>query len=126
MSLLLSMGVVPGPLATRVLVQAGPTPLLKARLPHSPQHPRAVLALAEALTLWTGCPCRVAMAVVGRGAFCATPRWLDALEVMTRPVTVGVHIVCVRHDAAPPEPAPGPGLGEFADVRRLLGRGPVR
>jgi hypothetical protein len=70
----LAMGVVPGPLATRVLVHDGPTPLLKARLPHSPAHPRAVLALAEALTLWTGRPCRVAIAVVGRGAFCATPR----------------------------------------------------
>jgi hypothetical protein len=120
MSLPLAMGVVPGPLATRVLVHDGPTPLLKARLPHSPHHPRAVLALAEALTLWTGRPCRVAIAVVGRGAFCATPRWLDTLETVTRPVTVTV--VSVRHDAVPPDPAPGTGLGAFADVRRLLHR----
>jgi hypothetical protein len=120
MSLPLAMGVVPGPLATRVLVHDGPTPLLKARLPHSPHHPRAVLALAEALTLWTGRPCRVAIAVVGRGAFCATSRWLDTLETVTRPVTVTV--ACVRHDAVPPEPAPGVGLGTFADVRRVLRR----
>jgi hypothetical protein len=120
MSLPLAMGVVPGPLATRVLVHDGPTPLLKARLPYSPHHPRAVLALAEALTLWTGRPCRVAIAVVGRGAFCATPHWLDTLETVTRPVTVTV--ACVRHDAVPADPAPGTGLGAFADVRRLLRR----
>jgi hypothetical protein len=120
MSLPLMMGVVPGPLTTRILVHDGPTALLKARLPHSPHHPRAVLALAEALTLWTGRPCRVAIAVVGRGAFCATTRWHDTLETVTRPVAVT--IVCARHDAVPPAPAPGGGLGDFADVRRLLGR----
>ena len=124
MLLPLTMGVVPGPLSTRILVHDGPTPLVKARLPHSPLHPRAVLTVAEAMTLWTGRPCRVAMAVVGRGTFCATPRWLDALEVMTRPV--GVTVVCVRHDAVAAEPAPGGGLGDFADVRRLLWRGPTR
>ena len=120
MVLPLAMGVVPGPLATRILVHDGPTPLLKARLPHSPHHPRAVLTLAEALTLWTGPPCRVAIAVVGRGAFCATSRWLESLETVTRPVTVT--IACVRHDAVPPDPAPGTGFGAFADVRRLLHR----
>jgi hypothetical protein len=124
MSVPLRMGVVPGPLTTRVLVHDGPTPLLKARLPHSPQHPRAVLALAEALTLWTGRPCRVAIAAVGRGAFCATPRWRDTLETVTRPVAVT--IVCARHEAVPPEPRSRSGLGAFADVRRLLDRGPAR
>jgi hypothetical protein len=124
MSFPLSMGVVPGPQTTRILAHDGPIPLLKARLPHSPEHPRAVLALAEALTLWTGRPCRVAMAAVGRGAFCATPRWLDALEVLTRPV--GVTVVCVRHEVVPSEPPGGAGFGDFADVRRLLWRGPAR
>jgi hypothetical protein len=124
MSLPLRMGVVPGPLTTRILVHDGPSPLLKARLPHGPQHPRAVLALAEALTLWTARPCRVAIAVVGRGAFCATPRWLETLDTVTRPVAVT--IVCARHDAVPPEPPAGGGLGDFADVRRLLGRRAAR
>ena len=120
----LSLGIVPGPLATRVLVQDGPRPLRKARLPHSPHHPRAVLTLAEALTLWTGRPCRVAIAAAGRGAFCATPRWLDTLELVTRPVAVTV--VCVQHDAVPADPEPGDGLGTFADVRRLLHRRAAR
>ena len=122
MLLPLTMAVVPGPLTTRVLVHDGPTPLLKARLPHSPQHPRAVVTLAEALTLWTHRPCRVAVAVVGRGAFCATSRWLDALEWMTRPLAVSV--VGVRHDAVPPEPEGG--LGDFADLRWMLGRRETR
>lgn len=122
MSIPLTMAVVPGPLTTRVLVHDGATPLMKARLPHGPHHPRAVLALAEALTLWTSRPCRVAVAAVGRGAFCATPRWLDALEWMTRPMAVSV--VCVRHDAVPADPEVG--LGDFADLRRMLGRRETR
>lgn len=118
------MGVVPGPLATRVLVQDGATTLAKARLPHSPAHPRALLTLAEGLALWTGRPLRVAIAVVGRGAFCATTPWLDTLELVTRPPQVVV--VAVRHDAVPADPAPGAGVGAFADVRRLLRRGAAR
>jgi hypothetical protein len=124
MRLSLAMGVVPGPVATRILVHAGATPLLKARLPHSPHHPRAVVALAEALTLWTGTACHVAIAAGGRGAFCATPRWLDTLELVSRPLPVTV--ACVQHDAVPAEPAPGAGFGSFADVRRLLHRRPLR
>jgi hypothetical protein len=112
----LVMAIAPGSLTTRILVHDETRPLLKARLPHAPQHPRAALALAEALTLWTNRPCRVAVAVVGRGAFCATPRGLDALDWMTRPDAVAV--VCVRHDAVPVEPAASV-LGDFADLRRM-------
>ena len=120
----LYVGIVPGPMATRLLVADGATTLLKARLPHSPHHPRAVLTFAEALTLWTSRPCHVAIAVDGRGAFCATARWLDTLELVTQPVRVTV--ACVHHDAVPAEPAPGDGLGSFADVHRLLRRRPAR
>ena len=38
--------------------------------------------------LWTGRPCRVAIAAVGRSAFCATPRWLETLELVARPLAV--------------------------------------
>jgi hypothetical protein len=55
------MAIAPGSLTTRILVHDDTIPLLKARLPHSPQHPRAALALAEALTLWTNRPCRAAL-----------------------------------------------------------------
>ena len=119
----LVMAIAPGSLTTRLVVHAGEIPLLKARLPHGPAHPRAPLASAEALTLWTNRPCRVAVAAVGRGAFCVTPRWLDALDWMTRPDAVSV--VCVRHDAVPIEPAAS-GLGDFSDLRRMLGRSAAR
>jgi hypothetical protein len=123
MSQPLAMAIAPGSLTTRILVHDGPIPLLKARLPHGPHDPRAALALAEALTLWTDRRCRVAVAAVGRGAFCVTPRWLAALEWMTRPATVTV--VGVRHDAIPVEPA-RQVFGDFADLRRMLGRRAVR
>ena len=43
------MGVRPGPTLTRLLVQDGPIPILKARLPEAPHHPRALdHALEEA------------------------------------------------------------------------------
>jgi hypothetical protein len=117
------MAIAPGSLTTRILVHDGPRPLLKARLPHSPRHPRAALALAEALTLWMNRPCRVAVAAVGRGAFCGTPRWLDALDWMTCPHAVSV--VCVRHDAVPVEPE-APVLGDFSDLRHMLWRRATR
>jgi hypothetical protein len=44
------MGVRPGPALTRLRVQDGPIPILKARLPEAPQHPRALETLAEGLT----------------------------------------------------------------------------
>ena len=119
----LAMAIAPGSLTTRILVHDGATPLLKARLPHSPHHPRAALALAEALTLWTNRPCRVAVAAVGRGAFCGTPRWLDALDWMTCPHAVSV--VCVRHDAVPIEPD-AHIFGDFSDLRRMLWRRAAR
>lgn len=119
----LAMAIAPGSLTTRILVHDGTRPLLKARLPHGPQHPRAPLALAEALTLWTHRPCRVAVAAVGRGAFCVTPRWRDALDWMTRPNAVSV--VCVRHDAVPIEPEASV-FGDFSDLRRMLWRSAAR
>lgn len=119
----LVMAIAPGSLTTRILVHDGEIPLLKARLPHGPAHPRAPLALAEALTLWTNRPCRVAVAAVGRGAFCVTPRWLDALDWMTCPNAVSV--VCVRHDAIPTEPEASV-FGDFSDLRRMLWRRAAR
>ena len=50
------MGVRPGPELTRLLVQDGPIPILKARLPEAPHHPRALETLAEGVALWYGRP----------------------------------------------------------------------
>jgi hypothetical protein len=117
------MAIAPGSLTTRILVHDGTIPLLKARLPHGPQHPRAVLAFAEALTLWTNRRCRVAVGAVGRGAFCATTPWLDAFDCLSRPNSVSV--VFVRNDAVPVEPEASV-FGNFSDLRRMLWRGALR
>jgi hypothetical protein len=115
------MGIVPGPLATRVLVVDGlPHTLLQARLPHSPRHPRALFTLAEALALWAGRPVSAALAADGPGSFCATTGWLDTFDALSRSPLVT--ITCSAHDTVPADPRPGEGLGDFADVVALLRR----
>jgi hypothetical protein len=38
---------------------------LRARLPHRPEHPRALLTLLEGLALWSGAPLTAAVSVAG-------------------------------------------------------------
>ena len=64
------MGVRPGPDRTRVLVQDGPIPILKARLPEAPRHPRALETLAEGVALWYGRPLYAALGVAAEDALC--------------------------------------------------------
>lgn len=42
--------------------------VLKARLPSTPGHPRAVITVLEGLALWAGAPLPVALGVGGRSA----------------------------------------------------------
>jgi hypothetical protein len=114
------MGIMPGPEVTRVLLVDGPTQtLLKARLPHSPRHPRAVQSLCEALALWCGKPVHAAIAAVGPETFCATTPWLDTFELITQPNPL-VQIEFVSH-ARPPRERDGlDGLGDFRDLRQLV------
>jgi hypothetical protein len=113
------MGITPGPDVTRVLVQDGPDQtLLKARLPHSPRHPRALLTLGEALALWVGRPVRAAIAADGPGAFCATTPWLETFDLLTQSPLVEVDFVA---HARPPRERDGlDGLGDFRAVRQLI------
>ncbi|MFQ5668511.1 MAG: hypothetical protein ACE5I7_19070 [Candidatus Binatia bacterium] len=62
------MGVRPGPDVTRILVQDAGIPLLKARLPEAPQHPRALETLAEGVALWVGRPIYAALGVAAEDA----------------------------------------------------------
>jgi hypothetical protein len=113
------MGISPGPEWTRVLVQDGPEQtLLKARLPHSPQHPRAVATLCEAVALWCGRPVRAALAADGPGTFCATTPWLDTFDAVTRSPLFQIEFVS---RARPPREREGlDGLGDFRDLRQLI------
>lgn len=94
------MEILPGPLTTRVLVQDGPKQtLLRARLPHSPSHPRAVQALCEAVALWSGRKVCVALVVEGPDSFCATRPWLDTFDTLTRPLGFEIHFVASARPA---------------------------
>ena len=114
------MGIAPSATSTRVLAMAGPhDTILKARLSHSPSHPRAMATLLEAIALWQGRPIRAALCADVRrdgsdsslfretftdvGGPLYTLDWIPAPERGRR---------ARRRDIA--------GMGEFADLRQLL------
>ena len=112
------MGVRPGPDVTRILVQDAGIPLLKARLPEAPQHPRALETLAEGIALWCGRPIYAALGVAAEDALCVSPRWHTTVEVLTRTPLVVIEPVIGR--PRPPRGGDGlTGLGAFADLRQL-------
>ena len=119
------MGISPGPETTRILVQDGvATTLLKARMPHSPHHPRAVAAFCEAVALWCGRPVRAALAADGPDTWCATTRWLDSFEAITRGPLFEIEFVS---RARPPRERDGlDDMGDFRDVRQLVLAGVAR
>jgi hypothetical protein len=110
------MGVRADAETARVLVHAGPYPVLKARLPAVPQHPRALETLAEGVALWYNRPLSVALAVDAAEALSASPRWPAALDVLFHTPLVTIELV----QGPPRRPRGGlGGLGAFADVRQL-------
>ncbi len=112
------MGVRPGPDVTRILVQDAGIPLLKARLPDGPQHPRALETLAEGVALWCGRPLYVALGVAAEDALCVSPRWHATVDGLTR-----TPLVVIEPVIGPPRPPRGgdglTGLGDFSDIRGL-------
>jgi hypothetical protein len=93
------MGVRPSPNLTRLLVQDGPIPILKARLPDAPHHPRALETLAEGIALWYGRPLYGALGVAAADALCVSPRWHATVDGLTR---------TPRHHRPRHRPAPAP------------------
>jgi hypothetical protein len=88
------MGVMPGLEVTRVLVQDNwDQTLLRARLPHSPQYPRALESLCEAIALWYGRKVCAALVVDGPAAICVTRPWRDIVERLTHHDLFEVHLV---------------------------------
>ncbi len=118
------MGVRAGGDTARVLVHAGPHPVLKARLPAVPQHPRALETLAEGVALWFNQPLYAALAVDAAEALSASPRWHAALDVVIRSPLVTIDLVT----SPPRRPRGGglDGLGPFTDVRQLRLWDPLR
>jgi hypothetical protein len=112
------MGVRPGPNLTRLLVQDGSIPILKARLPDAPHHPRALETLAEGVALWYGRPLYAALGVAAEDSLCVSPRWHATVDGLTRSPLVTIDLV----SGPPRRPRGGAGLGglgDFADVRQL-------
>jgi hypothetical protein len=112
------MGVRPTLDLTRVLVQEGPLPILKARLPEAPHHPRALETLAEGVALWYGRPLYGALGVADADAGCVSARWHATVDSLTRTPLVTIDLVHGR--PRPPRGGDGlGGLGAFAEVRQL-------
>jgi hypothetical protein len=112
------MGVRLSPTVTRVLVMDGPIPILKARLPEAPAHPRAVETLAEGLALWYGRPVYGALGVATQDSMCVSPRWHATVDGLTRTPLVTIDLVTGQ--PRPPRSGDGlHGLGDFGDVRQL-------
>lgn len=114
------MGIAPNATSTRVLAMAGPNDtFLKARLLRSPAHPRAMASLLEAIALWQGKTIRAALSADDtHGGFASTffqETFADAatplytLDWIPGPARVRR---AVRRDIT--------GMGDFADLRRLL------
>lgn len=113
------MGIMPGALHTRVLVQDGvEQTLLKARLPHAPSHPRAVAALGEALALWCGRKVCAALVVEGPDAFCATRPWLDTFDAITRTPLCEIRFVSSVRPTRERDRLEG--LGSYRELRQLI------
>jgi hypothetical protein len=99
-------------------VQDGPIPILKARLPEAPHHPRALETLAEGVALWYGRPLYAALGVAAEDALCVSPRWHATVDSLTRTPLVTIDLVVGR--PRPPRGGDGlGGLGDFTDVRQL-------
>lgn len=114
------MGIAPNATSTRVLAMAGThDTFLKARLLRSPAHPRAMASLLEAIALWQGKPIRAALSADDtHGGFASTffqetfrdvGTPLYTLDWIPGPARVRR---AVRRDIT--------GMGDFADLRRLL------
>ena len=103
---------------TRVLATAGASEtILKARLCATPQHPRAVPALLEALAMWEGAPVRAALVVDGGERASASRLSLDAWADFGGAPLYSLEFVRGlrrRHRDG------FGGLGQFHDLRQLL------
>jgi hypothetical protein len=121
----LSMGISPGPRATRVMAMAGPSDtIMKARLSREPSHPRALATLLEAIALWQGEKVRAALCAADMDGASDSSLYRDAFADFGGPLYTleWVPVAALgRH-----RPRDIHGIGDFADLRRLLIAGGTR
>lgn len=115
------LGLWPGAQGVRVLAMRGAREtVFKGKLPLRPSSPRAVTALLEAIALWEGLHVRaVLVADESSMTSSATTLFRDTFEIF------GERTALYELSWAPPALArrrrdPLGGMGEFADLERLL------
>lgn len=111
----LNATVLPTTRSTRILVTHYGQDLVKARLPTTPQHPRALSTLLEGLALWTAAPVHAVLVAEGPLGACH----VDTLYEGFLPVgTSNVEFEIVD----PREHKRLAGPGRFRQLRLLHGR----
>jgi hypothetical protein len=114
----LSMGISPGPRDTRVIAMTGShETILKARLSRQPSHPRALATLLEAVALWQGLQVRAALCATERDGVSDSSLYREAFADFGGPLYTLEWIPAAalgrrRRDIR--------GVGDFADLRRLM------
>ena len=115
----LSMGISPGPQGTRVIAMAGPSDtILKARLSRHPSHPRALPTLLEAIALWQGVQVHAALCAADRDGASDSSLYRDAFVDFGGPLYTLEWIPAAALDRR--RRRDFRGVGDFADLRRLL------
>lgn len=112
------VGIDPRPPHARILVRSpsGET-LLKARLQRHPRHPRALIALLEALALWQGLPARGALAVGEEEPWCDMGRFgVGSIDLDSTPLCRIDLVDSLRRKR--PRDRIG-GMGNFRDLMQM-------
>jgi len=118
----LSIGISPGPKDTRVLAMMGPSDtILKARLLRQPSHPRALPTLLEAIALWQGAQVHAALCAAERDGVSDSSLYRDAFLDFGGPLYTLEWIAAGALGRRPRRDIGG--VGDFADLRRLVAEG---
>jgi len=120
------LGLCPSGSTTRIMAMRGPTTtILKAHLLPRPASPRAVTALLEAIALWEGLPVRAALVVDDESmSSCPTSLYRDLFDVFGDSTSL-YRLEWVPR-AARRRRDGLTGMGDFADLERLLARSVAR
>jgi hypothetical protein len=120
------LGLSPSARSTRILAMRGPgETILKAHLSLRPSSGRAVTTLFEAIALWEGAPVRAALVVdESSTSSCPTTLYRDLFDVFGESTPLYQLEWIPR--AVPRRRDGLTGLGDFADLERLLARSVAR
>lgn len=116
------LGLCPGPRSIRILAMRGPSEtILKAHLSLRPSSPRAVIALLEALALWEGGQVRAALVVDDGSTSSSTTLYRDTFSMFGEQTPL-YSLEWVPRRAVRRRRDELTGMGEFADLERMLAR----